>query len=165
MKVDRERGFTLVELLVAVSIAAAIVGVMTMTIITMMRVGPQNNAQSIVFTQVQNAGLWISRDAMMADNVTTRETSDFLSLYWNDASDPPQQHTVNYVIEDAVLKRQTSPEGETTQVAEYIDSPPYTSASFTASDNVTKAKLVITVQSSFGDAQTQRTYTITPRRM
>ncbi|MFX1266089.1 MAG: type II secretion system protein J [Promethearchaeota archaeon] len=156
------RGFTLMELLVALFIIAAITGVMTVTIITMISVGPKNNAQAIVFTQVQDAGIFISRDAMMADNVTTRPSNDFLSLYWTDPED--NVHYIDYVIVDSVLKRQTS-EGEDTQVAEYIELYPNTSAEFVPGDNMTKPKLNVTIKSTFGNAETQRTYTITPRRM
>jgi len=163
------KGFTLIELLVAISIAGAIMGVMTMTIMTMMRVGPKNNAQAIVFTQVQNAGLFISRDAMMADNITTRPSNSFLSLYWTGTEPTPVIHTIDYVIENTiegtVLKRQTSPEGAITQIAEYIDLYPATSANLTASDSTTKAKLVFIIQSSFGGAEAHRTYAVTPRRM
>ena len=150
-----EKGFTLIEVLVALTIAGAIMGVVTMTIMTMMQVGPKNNAQAIVFTQVQNAGLFISRDAMMTEAVVTDQPGTLVVLNWTDAQDVT--HSIKYIFQGTTLMRQVD-SGAMTLVAEYIDM-----ASSTATWDSGRKKLTVTIKASFGGAQAQRTYEVTPR--
>jgi len=120
--------------------------------------------------QVQNAGYWISRDALMAestDNVTT--PPDFLILNWTewDYDEDSIYHRVTYSFEDMPsglkkLKRTHEINGEVsaqTLVAEYIyynpDNP----------DNTTKASYessVLTVQiaAAIGEANEIKEYRV-----
>jgi prepilin-type N-terminal cleavage/methylation domain-containing protein len=61
-----EKGFTLIELIVGISIAVFVTGAASMAIITMMRLSPQSNNWAIALRQVQNTGYWISRDVQMS---------------------------------------------------------------------------------------------------
>jgi len=120
--------------------------------------------------QVQNAGYWISRDALMAestDNVTT--PPDFLILNWTEwgYDEDSIYHRVTYSFEDMPsglkkLKRTHEINGEVsaqTLVAEYIyynpDNP----------DNTTKASYessVLTVQiaAAIGEANEIKEYRV-----
>ncbi len=83
-----EKGFTLIEMLVTLSIAAAIMGVMSASVITIFRTNAQNDEWNVNIRQVQNAGQWITRDALMAQVVSDNTTGVFLRLSWSDWNNP-----------------------------------------------------------------------------
>src|SRR4030043_855287 len=98
-----ERGFTLIELVVGLSIAAFVVSAASMTTITMMRLTPQNNDWALALRQVQNAGYWISHDVQMAQgDITVGDGNPtFLTLTvpeWE--TDAVVNKTVVYELED-----------------------------------------------------------------
>ena len=61
-----EKGFTMMELLVGISIAAFVTGAAAATVVTMMRLGPDSQNLAISLRQAQNAGYWISQDVQMS---------------------------------------------------------------------------------------------------
>ncbi len=77
-----EKGFTLVELLVTISILAVVVAAASMAVITLMRLSPQSKDWNVALRQVQNAGYWISRDVQMSKGNITVGTGNptFLTL-------------------------------------------------------------------------------------
>lgn len=79
-----EKGFTLLELLVALSIMSAIMGVMSAAVITIMKTTQQNEEWNVNMREMQNAGHWISQDALMAQTVILDRPNVFLALTWND---------------------------------------------------------------------------------
>ncbi len=97
-----EKGFTMVELLVGLSIAAFVVGAASMTTITMMRLTPQNNNWTVALRQVQNAGYWISRDAQMSRGEVLIDPvpGTFLTLTLPQDQDPVNDMTVNYELQN-----------------------------------------------------------------
>ncbi len=96
-----EKGFTLIEVITIVAILGAIMGVVSMTIIMVMKISPQNNDWAVALRQVQNAGYWISRDVMMAQSVNVT-TLEFLTLEWVILDDDGNSAncTVTYQFED-----------------------------------------------------------------
>ena len=126
-----EKGLTLVELLVALSIAAFVTAAASMTIITMMRLTPMTNNWAIALRQVQDAGYWISRDVMMSQTILVDSdpgTPTFLTLTVpqpSTVSQPsPPPKTIVYQFEDMPgslkrLMRNDSVAGQQL-VAEYI---------------------------------------------
>lgn len=87
-----QRGFTLVELMVAIAISALIVGGLTLTIFQLFGGHAQSSGEMTVIRQVQNAGYHISRDAQMAEVIKNADTddpdtvngTDVLILYWTE---------------------------------------------------------------------------------
>jgi len=78
-----DKGFTLVEVLAVVAILGAIMGVMSMSVISIMRIAPANNDRAVALRQVQNAGYWITRDILTASDVNVDSdpgTPQFLTL-------------------------------------------------------------------------------------
>lgn len=69
-----QRGFTIIELLVAIAISGLITSGLTLTIFQVFGGNARNSSEMIVIRQVQNAGHWISRDTLMAQVVTPAET-------------------------------------------------------------------------------------------
>ena len=161
-----EKGFTLVELLVALSIAAFVVGATSMTIITMMRLTPKTNNWAIALRQVQDAGYWISRDVMMSDNITVGGTGNptFLTMIQPQTQLPKK--TIVYQFQDMSggLKRlmRTDTDNNTTiMVAEYISSDNTTATySPNCTDNCT---LTVTITATSGNVPVTRQYEATQR--
>ncbi len=127
-----ERGYTLIELLVAITIMSLASTAAGAAIFQIFRGTERNNDHMTVVSQVQNAGYWISRDAQMAQSVTTDNLTlpDFLILDWTewDAAGDPIYHSATYFFEDLTdgigkLKRNhwsSAGASEQTLVAQYI---------------------------------------------
>lgn len=84
-----EKGFTLIEVLIAVSVSALLAigaGMTTMQILTSSR---QNNDWNIAIRQAQSVGQYVSQDALMVSTIDIGDdpgTGDieFISLFWKD---------------------------------------------------------------------------------
>ena len=137
-----QRGFTLIEVLIAVAIGGAIAGVGSMATRQVMTETVRNNNHEVAVRQAQNAGRWVTLDTQMAQNVLVGDTDGFpLTLTWQDWDDPeeeipPDEYQVVYSLEEVEgvlkLKREhyinivdeSTPPDATTYVAKYIDSYP-----------------------------------------
>ena len=127
-----EKGFTYVELIVAITIMALASGAAAIATFQVLKGTERNNNYMTAVRQVQNAGYWISRDAQMAQSVTADNliAPDFLILTWTetDYTDDPTYHSVTYFFEDLTdgtgkLKRNhwsSAGANEQTLIAEYI---------------------------------------------
>jgi len=133
MKLD-EKGSTLIELVVAISIMTLVAGAATMAIFQVLKNTERNNNHMTAVRQVQNTGYWISRDAQMAQSVTAANLTspDFLVLSWTRESSGDVYQVV-YTLEDMpesetkMLLRNQSVNGgasSTTLVAQHIDPDP-----------------------------------------
>ncbi len=98
-----EKGYTFIELIVALGIIVLVGGAAAMTTFQVFRGIDHNNAHNLVVRQVQNGGYWIGRDAqtalsVSADNLTA---PDFLVLAWTiwDDDGEPTYHTATYYFE------------------------------------------------------------------
>jgi len=169
-----EKGYTLIELMVAITIIVLASGAAAAAIFQIFRGIERNNDYMTAVRQVQNAGYWISRDAQMALSVNTTDNMtlpDFLGLNWTewDAEGEPSYHSVIYSFEDLTdgtgkLKRTYSSTGTSTQtlIAQYIYYNP------DDTDNTTKVSYespVLTVQLTaiFEGTQEIREYRIKRR--
>lgn len=99
-----EKGFTLLELVVAITIIALTSTAAAMAIFQIYKVTERNNDNINAVRQVQNAGYWISRDAQMAQTISADNLTlpNFLILNWTewDAQDEPIYHSATYFFED-----------------------------------------------------------------
>ncbi len=100
-----ERGYTLIELLIAITITVMVAGTAGIAIFQVLRNTERNNDLITAVRQVENAGYWISRDAQMALGVTVTENltlPDFLGLSWTEwnGEGDPIYHSANYTFED-----------------------------------------------------------------
>jgi prepilin-type N-terminal cleavage/methylation domain-containing protein len=155
-----ERGLTLIELLVAISILAVVMAATSMTVITLMRLSPKSNNWAIALRQVQNAGYWISRDVQMSDNITVDQnptTPQFLTLIqpeWDADSGAVVDKTIVYQFEDIDGEQwltRTESTGGITAIAQYISN---TTANYD-SDNCT---LTFTITATSGNVPVTRDY-------
>ncbi len=162
-----QKGFTLIEMLMVVSLVGIIGGVAAMTTTTMMRLVPQSNDHVITQRQVQNAGFWITRDIQMAQVVNTSpEGGGFIQMTLNVVGSPDV--IVTYELEDMVdgmkkLMRRTDV-GTEMMVAEYIyynpDEDPDNS---TRIMNYLSPTLTFAVTSKSGNVSVSKKYEATQR--
>jgi len=164
---ENQRGFTLVELIIAVAITGIIVGAITMTIFQVFSGNERTSNHMTAVKQVQNAGYWISHDAQMAwsvepadESVDEPDGTRFpLTLTWIDWDGTMNE--ITYALVGGELQRSHSISGntETSIVAQYIDST-QTICQFA------NGKLTLTVTATVGGwqpASETRTYEVIPR--
>ena len=100
-----EGGFTLIGLLVSMAIVALITGAATTSIFQVFNVTTRSSDHVTVIRQVQNAGYWISQDAMEAEHVIVDDdpaTPEFLILNWTEwgYDEDSIYHVVTYSFQD-----------------------------------------------------------------
>lgn len=156
---NNQRGFTLIELMVAIAITALITGGIASAIFQVFNVNTLNSNQMFAIRQVQNAGYWISQDSQMGQTITPGAVDGFpLDLSWTDWDGV--LHEVTYDITGDELRRSHSIGGGApveTLVAQSISS---------ISCEFVVGKLTLTVTASVGGSKPvseTRTYEITPR--
>lgn len=155
-----EKGFTLLELVVALSIAALVVSASSMTVITMMRLAPKSTDWAIALRQVQTAGYWISQDVQMSQGeiLIDPAVDTFLTLTVP-RQDPDPDITIDYEFVDLNgvqwLVRTVSTGGQTAVAtdisdtdADYIDDP----------DDQNGGTLTFTITATSGTAAVTRQY-------
>jgi len=168
---NNQKGFTLVELIVAIAITALIVGVIVASIFQLFNINARSNSHMLAVRQVQNAGYWISHDVQMAQSVVTAVDPDgFLDVTWwswgtTDLGDTTLHEVTYTLLGNGELKRSYSVNGGGSSeilVAQYIESIEVAPIPFTTGD-----KLVLTVTAGVGtwpkvESET-RVYEIIPR--
>jgi len=167
-KRSSQKGLTLIELLVAMVVGAMIIGAVVASIIQLFTMSDRNSDYNAAFTQVQNAGYWVSHDAVQITEEPTFDNGNLVTLDWVDGDG--DAHQVVYTLQDAdpadgveELQRAYSfeesgvpqPE-ETIVIAQYID-PANTSCSWDG--NV----LTLVIMAQVGDQTVSRTYKVEPR--
>ncbi|MBM3155157.1 MAG: hypothetical protein FJ008_07450 [Chloroflexi bacterium] len=158
LAVGQNRGLTLVELLVAIAIGTAIVGVMSMSIVSILKITPLNNDRAVVFQQVQNAGYHISRDVQMAQVVTPEPSSGVLvSIVWDEWNGTHNE--VEYVFDGDKLRRKLNGASPGRLIAEYVVVADTSFGAVGGGDGTYR----LTMKASKGEASLQRTYDVTTR--
>ena len=168
--VSNQRGFTLVEVLVVVTITSLILGVISSIAVQLFVTSGDNSDRMTAFQQVQNAGLWFKRDAVKAQDVMLDDpqtpVSEFITLYWTDWD--VNLYRVAYTLEDApgglkeLRRSYFIPDGndwllqESTFVAKSID-PAKTSSSWDGK------MLTMQIAAQVGNKDATRTYQVVPR--
>jgi prepilin-type N-terminal cleavage/methylation domain-containing protein len=160
-----EKGFTLIEMLVSLAIAGAVMGVMSAAVITIIRTTAQNDEWNINLRQVQNAGHWITSDALMAQAVSDNTTGVFLSLSWSDWNNigsTQYNNNIQYILNGSTLTRSLNG-GPAILIAQYI-----VTANTTCDWDYVEQKLTVNIAASSrapSQRAVQETYEISPRPM
>jgi prepilin-type N-terminal cleavage/methylation domain-containing protein len=115
-RVHNRRGFTLVEMIIAVAIVALIGSAISTVIIQTISISAANSHRMAAIKQVENALHWIDRDAQQAwareDKLPLQPSwsYDHLgTLYWIDNTElPVHEHSVTYTLNGTDLYRADS---------------------------------------------------------
>jgi len=162
----KQKGFTLIELLIAMLISGMIVAAVGTAIFQVFRVNALTSNSVAAFAQVQNAGFWISHDAVMAHAVTVNNsatgTLQSITLDWVDWEN--DAHQVVYTLNTSgELKRTYSFQvggvaqpNQTISVAQNID-PANTNCSWDT------PLLTLNITAQVGQQTATRTYIVESR--
>ena len=159
---QRQKGFTLIEIVLATGIVSAIVVVVAMTITTLLMNSQQANTQQILLQQVKNAGYQMPRDINMASNMTLGSPNGF-PFTINIPVDQDQNHNYNvkYLFDSDKLTRQQFDSSDNltaeTVIAQYVDTDN------TAFDNVTEGLYKLTIRVSMGEEAVTASYEVRRR--
>ncbi len=127
-----QKGFTAVEMLVAVTIAGLIGGGVVMGIAQTVNTSARNSDHALAVNELRNAIYWIRRDAKMAQTIQVDAGEPGLPLVLSWVEWDNSQHEVTYDLDDGKLMRTYSVDGDESMllIAENID-PAQTSFEFT----------------------------------
>jgi prepilin-type N-terminal cleavage/methylation domain-containing protein len=106
MKVSvKQRGMTLIELLLALGISGVIIGGLAASIYTIMSVTGRGNAEITLLRDIQSVSHWISNDARMAREATLTggNPASGVILVWDDIEGNP--HSTSYTFSGKELNR------------------------------------------------------------
>lgn len=152
-----EKGLTLIEVVVGLSIAAFVVGASSTAIVAMERLSPQNGDWAIALSQVQNAGYWISRDVQMSQGTITVGTGNPTFLTLTLPQTTTDNKTVIYQLQDMSgglkrLIRNDQTANQQKMIAEYTSVP--TSPVY----NTDNRTLTFTLRATSGKVQVTKNY-------
>ena len=186
----KQKGFSLIELLVAIPIAGLVVAAATGAIIQLLNVS-DINANTMAIRQVQTAGSWVSRDGVQAQStsgISTVGTGMPFTLtwsFWDTGASPPvnETHQVTYSLVDmpsGSLKQVqrheivTDANGAVTSdttifVAKYVDgsaiSCQWAWETDPAPAHYSSTTFIFTVTAAVGSETESRSYQIRPRSL
>jgi len=86
--IDKQKGFTLIEMIAVVAIAGLILSAAAVTISQVFIINAQNTARMKVVKQVESAIHWVSRDMQTAQIVKTDDPEMLLTLTWVEWNNP-----------------------------------------------------------------------------
>ena len=161
-----QKGFTLIELIIALAIASAIGVAATMTAHNMITIPIMSNDSNTAINQVRNAVNWINKDVQGADPNTINDSPDApgffsISLQEWDSVTKWSPHTITYSLEGTGLNElwRDYDSGTTRNlIAQFID-PDNTSCSWDADASV----LTVSITATVGDETETRTFQVKPR--
>jgi type II secretory pathway pseudopilin PulG len=179
----RQRGFTLLEVVLAGAITIIVAGGIAMTFIYYIAGNARTTNHMVAVSQAETAGYWLSHDGIMAQTVTLTTTPAFsLELLWSGykyavgTSSRYETYEVTYTYnedEDRLYRTQKTtyftydssgnpatgpaPTTKTAYIAEHISAPP--AATFNPLNN----HLSFTVTATVGLSTETRTYEAEPR--
>jgi len=107
------KGYTLLELMLVISITGAIVLVVGAGIIQIMRGGPQITERSTAMSDIDNAAHWLVRDLVLAQTTSLVEEVPpvpGITLNWSDLTawagdEGSVEHTASYTLSGSQLLR------------------------------------------------------------
>jgi prepilin-type N-terminal cleavage/methylation domain-containing protein len=162
-----QRGFTFLELMIAVALTGIVASAITGTILYVFNMNLSTANRMAAVRQVRHVGFWVTPDVQMAKNVTRGENQGFpFTLTWTEW-ETGNLHEITYSLEYMsssefkILKREhydSGPDSTTTTiVAEYID-PVGTSFMPEAEGDA----FIFTVTATVGGQSETREYEVKP---
>jgi prepilin-type N-terminal cleavage/methylation domain-containing protein len=153
-----QKGFTMVELLMAMAVSGIIAAAAVTTISQVFHLNARTSNHMIAVRQVQSVGYWVSHDAQMAQIVTPAGNFDLatddLVLSWTEWNGTQRQ--VTYRLADGDLTRNYS--GNSVTIGQHIES-----ATGTFASNKLTFTITATVGSGSRAESETRKYEVYPR--
>ncbi len=160
---QRQKGFSLLEMLVALGIVAAVIASITLTVTTLLMNSQQPSTQQTLLQQVKSAGHWIPRDINMANDVTPSSPNGFpfpigfpFTINIPVDQDDNHDYTVKYLIDGNNFKRQEYDSLDIlvaeTLIAQYVDTDN------TIFESITASLYELTIQVSRGEEVVNASY-------
>ena len=147
---QRQKGFTLLEVIVAVGIVGAVMATVGMATTTLLMNSERPTNQQPLLQHVQNAGWWMSRDIIMTSNVTLGGPNGFpVTLNIPIDADPDHDYSIEYTFTGDVLKRQmydsSSNLTSETWIAQFVDTD------YTTFENIESGLYNLNIRASLGE--------------
>lgn len=132
---QRQRGFTLIEMMVVLGVVGAVVVALMMVTTTLLLNYKQPSTLHTLLQQVQNAGFPMTRDIQMSSNATLSDPDGFPATITIPVDqDTNNDYTVDYLFDgDTLKRRQFDSSGNLTAetiIARYVDTDNTTFESF-----------------------------------
>ena len=164
MMKKREKGFTLLEIVVGSAIMAVVVGAIAATLTTLFLNYGQAAGQNSALPQVQNAGFWITRDVQTSRNITAGDPNGFpITLKIPVDIDAANDNRIEYVFYGQKLKREFYNSSDNliseTMIADYMD----TDACTFSTVNATMRYYRLTVSAARAGETVTRVYDMSQR--
>ena len=157
-RAGNQKGFTLIEVLLAVAIMGLVVLVISMSIIQIFTGTERNSAKIIALTDIEHATAWLNQDLLMAQTILVSDgenedplvygqpadlvAGDILILNWTDYyGGDATAHQSQYYILDSRLMRDY--DGQVANIASYISL-----AGFSIDDSTELELVTVTLTSS-----------------
>ncbi len=123
---QRQRGFTLIEMVVVLGIVGVVVVAVAMTTTTLLLNYQQPSTQQILLQQVQNAGYQMPHDIQMSSNVTLSGPNGFpVTINIPVDQDQNNDYHIDYLLDGDKLKRQQFDSSDILtaeiMIAQYVD--------------------------------------------
>ncbi len=178
-----QKGFTLIELIIAIALTGIIGAAATMSIHQVITSTALSNNENTAINQVRNASYWISRDAQMAQSIMAENLTapkilvlDWVGLEWKEESSGNECHNiyhVEYHYDGNELERYqkitTRKYTTTGQLVETVESE----STMLVAEHITSisipdpalsgGKLVITIKAKCRETEEERIYEVKPR--
>ena len=153
-----QRGFTLIEILVAMAIGGLLVPVVVSGIFAVTKGTAKINTDLVILQDIDGASAWINRDLSqaMTTNLNENETLNTMRVDWIDltgwATEGAESHFAEYTVVGTDLMREY--DGETQIVARRIEN-----IAFSRVENY----ITVAITSTLRDTTLSLTYFVTPR--
>ena len=123
---QQQRGFTLIEMVLGLAIAGAVMMTISMTITTLMLNYQKPGTQEVLLQQVRNASYQMPRDIQMSNNVTLGDPNGFPFIVNIPVDqDENNDYHVDYLLDGDKLKRQQFDSSDNltveSMIAQYVD--------------------------------------------
>jgi len=155
-----QKGFTLIELALAMAIGGIIAGAITMTIFQIVDSSGRTSNHMTAIRQAQSAGYWVTKDAQMAQVISTEDDEDGLPLELSWTEWGGAEHEVTYELQGTDFVRQHNGE-EDVIIARFVESVEISPRPYPGGE------LTFTVNVQVGDGAAMqietRTYEVIPR--
>jgi prepilin-type N-terminal cleavage/methylation domain-containing protein len=162
----KQRGFTLLELLVVLAILGFLSAAMAMTFSVVTMTSTMAAGQNMALSQVNLAGNWITRDvrgAFGTVNNTTGNTLCAMQCYvWNGTTFSTDNVTITYTINNGILKRTSQVTGNSASendIARFIVGPTPGTTYFVSENSSTKY-YKLTVKADYNGSNFEKIYKI-----